>query len=172
VEGGGLVGIELGTKFRSSVNGFVLGIRFYKTAGNSGAHVGQLYNKGTGALLGTANFVNESLTGWQYAIFTTPIAITAGTTYIAAYFSPSGFYASTNNYFTTAVVNSQLTALADGTDGPDGVYLYTNTPALPTSSFSKSNYWVDPLFSSPNTNPCNCHPRNKIPQVTKVLNGF
>ena len=155
VEGGGLVGIELGTKFRVSVNGFLLGIRFYKTTGNSGAHTAQLYSS-TGTLLASAAFVNESPTGWQYAIFTSPIAITANTTYIASYFSPSGFYTSTTGYFNTAVVNAQMTALADGTDGANGVYKYTNTASFPTSSFNKSNYWVDALFSSPNTNPCNC----------------
>lgn len=171
VEGGGLVGIELGTKFRSSVNGFVLGIRFYKTNGNTGAHMAQLYLQSSGALIASATFVNESPTGWQYAIFTTPIAITANTTYVASYFSPSGFYTSSTNYFTTAVVNSQLTALADGTDGNNGVYKYTNTPAFPNAAFQKSNYWVDPLFSSPNTNPCNCHPRYKYTKQV-ILNGF
>lgn len=171
VEGGGLVGIELGTKFRVSVNGFILGIRFYKTSGNSGAHTAQLYNKATGVLMGSATFINESLTGWQTAVFTTPIAVTAGTTYIASYFSPGGFYTSTNNYFTTAVVNSQMTALADGTDGANGVYLYTNSAAPPTSSFQKSNYWVDAIFSSPNTNPCNCHPRYKFTKQV-IKNGF
>lgn len=171
VEGGGLVGIELGTKFRVSVNGFILGIRFYKTTGNTGAHTAQLYDKATGTLLGSATFINESLTGWQTAVFATPIAVTAGTTYIASYFSPSGFYTATNNYFATSVVNAQMTALADGTDGNNGVYKYTNTPATPINTFQKSNYWVDALFSSPNTNPCNCHPRNKF-TTQRILNGF
>jgi Domain of unknown function (DUF4082) len=171
VEGGGLVGIELGTKFTVSTNGFILGVRFYKTSGNSGTHIGQLYNKATGVLMGSATFVNESLTGWQTAVFATPIAVTAGTTYIAAYFSPSGFYTATNNYFTTAVVNAQMTALADGADGSNGVYLYSNAPGIPINTYQKSNYWVDALFSSPNTNPCNCHPRDKW-EKTRTLNGF
>ena len=32
-------GIELGVKFQSSTSGFVNGIRFYKTSGNSGTHM-------------------------------------------------------------------------------------------------------------------------------------
>src|ERR1700759_1521362 len=35
---GGIVGIELGVKFRSTVNANVVALRFYKTAGNSGSH--------------------------------------------------------------------------------------------------------------------------------------
>jgi len=69
--------------------------------------------------------------------------------YIAAYFSTNGTYTGTANYFTSAVVNSPLTGLADGTDGPNGIYKYTAGPAFPTSNSGlKSNYWVDALFST------------------------
>lgn len=168
----GLTGIELGVKFRTSVNGFVLGIRYYRTPQNNpGIHIGELYLKSSGARLGAATFVNESLTGWQTVVFATPIAVTAGTTYVAAYFSPNGNYISTLNGLNTAIVNGQLTALASGTDGVNGVYNYANTPTFPTLNFQKSNYWVDIIFSSPNTNPCNCHPRNKFTKQV-ILNGF
>jgi Domain of unknown function (DUF4082) len=160
-EGGGLVGIELGAKFRSTVSGVVLGIRFYKTQGNTGTHIGELYSYPGGVLLGQATFLNETPTGWQYAIFNTPIAIAANTTYVTAYFSPNGFYRSTNFGLNTAIVNSPLTLLANGTDGPNGLFKYTNTSAFPNNNFQSSNYWVDILFSAGTFIPCNCHPRYK-----------
>src|SRR6185295_12322267 len=95
--------LELGVKFRSSVAGFVTGIRFYKSSGNSGTHTGELYSS-TGTRLAQAVFINETATGWQQVLFSSPVAITAGTTYIAAYHSSSGFYSSTNNYFASALV--------------------------------------------------------------------
>jgi hypothetical protein len=51
--------------------------------------------------------------GWQQVLFSSPVAITAGTTYIAAFFSSAGNYTSTTNYFTTSVVDGPITALAD-----------------------------------------------------------
>jgi hypothetical protein len=139
--------LELGTKFRTSVAGSVTGIRFYKVAGNSGTHTGELYNS-SGTRLAQAVFSGESASGWQTVTFSSPVSISANTTYIAAYFSASGNYTSTDNYFTSAVTNGSVTALADGTDGPNGVYLYTTSPAYPTSSYLATNYWVDVVFSS------------------------
>uniref|UniRef100_UPI003C715237 N,N-dimethylformamidase beta subunit family domain-containing protein n=1 Tax=Salinimicrobium sp. GXAS 041 TaxID=3400806 RepID=UPI003C715237 len=36
--------LQLGMKFRSSENGFITGVRFYKQPGNTGVHTGQLYS--------------------------------------------------------------------------------------------------------------------------------
>ena len=47
--------VELGVKFTPDVNGAVNGVRFYKSAGNTGTHVGNLWTAG-GQLLGTATF--------------------------------------------------------------------------------------------------------------------
>src|SRR5690606_25409485 len=38
--------IQLGMKFRASVNGFATGVRFYKQTGHDGTHTGQLYSSG------------------------------------------------------------------------------------------------------------------------------
>jgi hypothetical protein len=143
---GGIVGIELGVKFRSSVNGNVDAIRFYKTPGNNGAHTAQLYT-GSGTLLASQVFLTETDSGWQTLFLTVPVSITANTTYIAAYFSSLGNYVSTANGLKTAVTNDVLTALADSTDGLNGVYKYTNSPSIPDSSHLSNNYWVDVIVS-------------------------
>ncbi|HLA57637.1 MAG TPA: DUF4082 domain-containing protein [Puia sp.] len=143
---GGIFGIELGVKFRSSVNGKVEAVRFYKTAGNNGAHTAQLYT-GDGTLLASQVYGPETDSGWQTLFLATPVPINANTTYIAAYFSSLGNYVSTANGLKTAATNGVLTALADSTDGLNGLYKYTNTASIPDSSHASNNYWVDVIVS-------------------------
>jgi hypothetical protein len=140
--------VEVGVKFRASVDGYVTGVRFYKGATNTGTHVGHLWSS-TGALLATVTFVNETASGWQQALFDQPVAISAGQTYVVSYLAPVGRYAVTNNYFATAGVTSgALTALASGADGANGVYRYGAGGGFPNSTSGSSNYWVDVLFST------------------------
>ncbi len=139
-------GIELGMRFRSTQDGFINGIRYYKGSGASGTHIGSLWTN-TGTRLAQATFVNETSSGWQQVLFSTPVPITANVTYVASYFSPSGDYAGTKPYFTQNIVNGPLIGLADGTDGANGLYKYTTTSAFPTSTFQSSNYWVDVVFA-------------------------
>jgi len=139
-------GIELGMRFRSTQDGFINGIRYYKGSGTSGTHIGSLWTN-TGTRLAQATFVNETASGWQQVLFSSPVAITANVTYVASYFSPSGDYAGTKPYFTQNIVNGPLIGLADGTDGANGVYRYTTTSAFPTGTFQSTNYWVDVVFA-------------------------
>ncbi|WP_221391117.1 N,N-dimethylformamidase beta subunit family domain-containing protein [Dyadobacter sp. NIV53] len=143
-------GIQLGMKFHSNTDGSVTGVRFYKQAGNSGTHTGQLYNS-AGVKLAEATFVNETASGWQQVSFASPVAITANTTYIISYHSSAGYYSATNMYFAEAKINGVLRGLANGEDGNNGVYSYTSVPAFPTDSYGSSNYYVDVVFSSGNT---------------------
>jgi hypothetical protein len=147
--------VEVGVKFRSDIDTNVTGIRFYKGTGNTGTHVGSLWNA-AGAKLGSATFAGESATGWQQAFFATPVQITAGTTYVASYFAPNGHYSVDLNYFATSIDSAPLHALQNGTDGPNGVYRYGSASGFPTESYSASNYWVDVIVSNdlgPDTTP-------------------
>lgn len=140
-------GIEVGIKFRSTIAGYIKGIRFYKQSNNTGVHSAQLY-KGS-SLLAQATFTNETATGWQTVSFTNPIAIQANTTYLAAFFSPTGAYTFTTGMLTTALVNTSLSAPANGgADGINGLYDYTNSPKVPLSGYKGSFYWVDVIFST------------------------
>lgn len=135
--------VELGVKFRSAADTVVKGIRFYKGQGNTGTHTGSLW-AANGARLATVTFTDETASGWQTAYFAEPVEITANTTYVASYFAPKGTYAANNNYFaSSARTNGILTALANGTDGGNGVYKYGSTSAFPSDTFQSSNYWVD-----------------------------
>ena len=143
--------IELGMRFRSTQNGFITGVRYYKGAGATGTHIGSLWNNAGTTRLAQATFINETASGWQQVLFSSPVAITAGVTYVVSYFSPSGDYAATKPYFTQNITNGPLIGLADGTDGANGLYRYTTTSAFPNSSFQSSNYWVDVVFSTGGT---------------------
>jgi hypothetical protein len=136
--------VELGVRFRSSQNGYITGLRFYKGATNTGVHVANLWTD-AGTLLATATFTNETATGWQEVTFASPVAITANTTYVASYHAPNGGYAQNLAYFGSALNSPPLTALASGTGSLNGVYRY-GTSGFPNSSYNASNYWVDVVF--------------------------
>jgi hypothetical protein len=139
---------ELGVKFRADSDGYIIGIQFYKASTNTGTHVAHLWTS-TGTLLGTATFASEGVAGWQQVLFASPIPVTANTTYVASYFAPAGHYAGDSNFFATAGVgNPPLHALANGVDGPNGIYLYTTTGGFPTATLQATNYWVDVVFNT------------------------
>jgi hypothetical protein len=143
--------ITVGVKFRSSQPGNVTAIRFYKGSGTNGSHSGHLFT-GTGTLLGSITFSGETSSGWQEMSFTTPIEISANTTYIASCYSDSGYYGFTTLGLSSAVTNGPLTALANGTDGGNGLYDYNiAATSPPTSSYNSSNYWVDIVFEPDTT---------------------
>lgn len=138
--------VELGVKFQANTNGNITGLRFYKGSLNIGTHLGRIWTSG-GTLLGTATFVNETSTGWQEVILSSPIAITANTTYVASYYAPNGGYAYNSAYFASGSFdNGPLSALGDGIEGGNGVYRYGTGGGFPSSSYESSNYWVDVLF--------------------------
>jgi hypothetical protein len=140
--------IEVGLKFRADINGFITGLRFYKSSTNTGPHVASLWSA-TGALLAQATSTNESASGWQQVNFASPVAITAGTTYVASYHANNGHYAGDTGYFAnTGVDNTPLHALKDGSDGANGVYIYNANPTFPTQAFQSTNYWVDVVFDT------------------------
>jgi hypothetical protein len=147
--------LTLGVKFRSTTNGYIRGIRFYKGAANTGPHIANLW-AGDGTKLGEATFVNETSSGWQEQYFVTPVAISSNTTYVASYFTPSGNYAFTGAYFATqGVTNAPLIALQDQVDGGNGVFTVDTTNQFPTTSVNSANYWVDVVFArllDPDTN--------------------
>jgi LmbE family N-acetylglucosaminyl deacetylase len=137
---------ELGVRFQSEQPGYITGVRFYKGIGNTGIHVGHVWSN-DGTQLAAATFTNETDTGWQQVTFSTPVAISANTPYVASYFDPAGHFALDRPYFTTAHSNPPLQALADGTAaGPNGVFSLSS--GFPGSTFQSSNYWVDVVFAT------------------------
>jgi hypothetical protein len=144
VDAGDTSAVTLGTAFTADRNGSVTGVRFYKASTNTGTHIGSVWT-GTGTLLGTVTFSNETASGWQQAFFTTPIPITAGTTYVVSYTAPNGHYSASGGGFSASVDNPPLHAVANGLT-PNGVFAYSLTNVFPTNTFNATNYWVDVMF--------------------------
>ena len=153
--------VELGVKFTVDRDGFITGLRFYKGTGNTGTHIGNVWTL-DGTRLATATFTGESATGWQQVDFT-PVAVTAGTVYVASYFAPNGYYADDTGYFaTTGVDNGPLHLLQDGVSGHNGVFAYVTSSGFPNLSWRTSNYWVDVVFTD------NFGPDTTAPTVTGI----
>lgn len=128
--------VTLGTRFSSTLDGKLTGLEFYRSPGEKGAHQGWLYSM-TGDVLGTVNFKDDSVSGWQYAKFDVPVTIKAGTEYVAAYRS-NGTYPATPGAFTNDTSNGPLR-----TSFESGHYSYAE--GFPTSRVSTS-YLVDVRF--------------------------
>jgi hypothetical protein len=142
--------IEVGTKFTASVNGFVRGVRFYKGITATGTFTGKLYDFNNPATaLATATFVTTP-SGWQQVLFSSPVAITAGTTYVVSVYSPDGYYSSSDEYFNAfSLVSGSLTAPAGNSaldNSSNGVYFFGG-PGFPNSSYQNSSYFVDVVFT-------------------------
>jgi hypothetical protein len=142
--------VELGVKFVASSAGTIYGLRFYKSAQDTGTHTGSLWTS-TGTRLATATFTNESASGWQTVTFAQPVTVSAGVTYVASYHS-NGFYPVTQNFFANSHTNGPLTAPSSALSGGNGVYAYGAGSLFPTASYNATNYWVDVLYEQASGN--------------------
>ena len=161
--------LELGVQFRADTSGYITGIRFYKSAANTGMHVGNLWSS-SGALLASATFTAETASGWQQVNFSSPVAIAANTVYVASYHSNVGHFAMDQGYFATSGVdNTPLHASANGGGSANGVYAFGSTSVFPVTTYSSSNFWVDVVFnySGGGTSPSLSVSTNSLPDGTQ-----
>ena len=143
--------VELGVKFTSAVAGTVTGVRFYKSAANTGTHTANLWSS-SGTLLASATFSGESASGWQQANFASAVSILANTVYVASYHTAVGHYSDDQNYFASGGVSSPpLAAPANTLSSPNGVYAYGSASTFPSQGWNASNYWVDLSFTPSGT---------------------
>ena len=145
--------VEVGVRFKSDVDGQITGVRFYKSTANTGSHIGNLWTA-SGTRLATGTFSGESATGWQQLTFTTPVDITAGTTYVASYYAPRGHYSVSSEYYYTpspvggnSLDSPPLHAINANRGGANGVYSYAGASTFPSSTFDGENYAVDVVFA-------------------------
>ena len=161
---------ELGMRFQTKAAGFIRGVKFYKSAANTGVHTGSLWSS-SGTLLATGTFSGETATGWQTLTFPRAVAVAADTTYVASYHTNTGYYASDAGYFATTSYDAYpLTALKNGTAGPNGVYKEGAT-GFPTLTYGAANYWVDVVFANdpgPDTLPPGVVGRSPAPSAIGV----
>jgi hypothetical protein len=130
---------ELGLRFKSTVAGDVVGIRYWRVVGDQGPHVGHLWAV-DGSLLATVSFDNESASGWQEARLAQPVAITAGQIYVTSVNTLKVFAVAFQS-LVPPVTNGPLTSIDEaGVHG--GVAMF---PAAMNLNF-KPHYFRDILF--------------------------
>ncbi|WP_285501440.1 DUF4082 domain-containing protein [Actinokineospora sp. NBRC 105648] len=139
--------VELGMRITPGQNGYITGVRFYKTAGDPGSHTGTLWSS-AGGQLATGTFSAESSSGWQTLTFAQPVQVTAGTSYVVSYWGSAGHYGYTGQYFTADRTNGPLTAPASSEAAPNGLYRYGSGGLVPNGSGNGTNYWVDAVFAT------------------------
>lgn len=144
-------GLTLGTLFQSDIDGAISGIRWYYPATLPGAAViGLLYaytNEATGTELARATFASPTAGTWNTVTFSSPVAITAGTKYVAAVFTVDRYVATSGLFASSGITNGHLTALAnDDLTATNGKFNQSAAAHYPDGHFGASCYFVDVLF--------------------------
>ncbi len=134
--GAGPFTYEMGVRVTAQAAGEIRSVRYYKSPGETGTHVGRVWSA-TGTQLAQVTFANETASGWQTQALAAPIAITEGTTYVVSV-NRNDYYPLASGGLATAVSAGPVTTVV----GNNGVYAGT-AGTFPASSWNNSNYYVD-----------------------------
>lgn len=135
---------EMGMKFTVDRTMRLTAIRYYKDAGETGSHVGRLWDA-SGTQLGTVNFAGETASGWQQAALSAPVTLSSGTTYTVSVGLNTRFVM-TSGGLASSLANGPLHSVA----GSNGVF-GNSAGTFPSNSWNSSNYFVAPVVSNPTT---------------------
>lgn len=143
--------VTLGMRWSSAVDGQLVGVRIYRQAGSyptgSAPLTVGLWDTSGNLLASRSLLPGNQQSGWINVRFNSPVSINDSTDYIAGYFAPNGQEMYTANAFDTATTNGDLTAKADTTNEPNGVYSTNSTMAFPSSAAPNNSwYGVDVMF--------------------------
>ncbi len=132
---------EDGTQFVSTLSGGIVGLRYWRAAGETGTHYGKLWNDSTGQLIAQLTFTGDTGSGWIATMFSTAINITANTKYRVSYNQ------NTQNVkiacgLNPPITNGPLTAQQGGYSTPSGTF-----PGPPNGTNTCSNLFADVIFS-------------------------
>jgi hypothetical protein len=137
--------VAVGVKFRVAAPGRIRALRFFKGTGGAGTNRLALFS-GTGQSLAQVTSRNETLSGWQTVNLSNAVTVMPGTTYVVTLHSSTGHVVSAGAFFARPMVQGALRALADGEDGPNGLFHPSTALRLPTESRGPFNYFVDVVF--------------------------
>lgn len=138
---------NVGTRFTVDVDGFILGIRHYRLSGSGNGNQGRIYINNVPAS-GLVDFPDD-VTGWTFAEFDDPIAVSPSYVYSAVVFAPSGNIPYKLNYFTSPLIVGNLTSPQDNPSGQrNGTYDTNGAPSYPFTGISAVNWFVDVEFQA------------------------
>jgi len=158
----GAPGITTATTVRFAQEGTVTGVRFYATATVSGTYTGLLYRvdaaddvSPAGTLLASKTLGSAPTAGtWNTITFDTPVSVATNTLYRTCLFSGAGRYVATTSFFTSDVVNGDITADANGDDPVllgslrQGTFLINAAAGYPSGAGNGTSYFVDVEFTA------------------------
>jgi len=132
--------LELGVRFTVTEACECTGIEYYRgDATNVGPHIGRLWSGG--AKLSEQAFTGETSSGRQRTLFTSPVTLTPGTTYVASYACPGGHYSVTPSAFTPGPLVAGPLSCTQG-------LFSTTLNTEPGSLFGQPSYWVTPVITA------------------------
>jgi hypothetical protein len=146
---------ELGTRFTVSGACDCYSIKFRRPTTNAVAGTPlaartwtvRLWNADTSTQIGTATVSSGAGAAgvWLEAVFSSPIALSTGVTYLASYTSPASTgYNATSGFFASAVTPGSPNPLT----GPINAGRFNTTQgAFPASSFNNAYYYVQPVVA-------------------------
>lgn len=165
-DAGDSAAVELGLRFTAQTDGYVTGVRFYKSKANTGTHTGTLWSL-NGTELATVTFSNESAEGWQTASFAKPVEARAGDEFVVSYHAPNGHYSAVTQDF--AYRGSEANPIgAAGGFGVPSAGLFTSGTGFPTRDWDRANYFVDAVFETGESISLNAYGHSPIDTARSV----
>ncbi|SDP20810.1 DUF4082 domain-containing protein [Lentzea jiangxiensis] len=128
-------GVELGLRTKVDRPGALTGV-FLRRGAYTGPVTARVWTS-NGTLLAEQDAPGATYS--QRITFTTPVPVVPDTEYVISYYTPSGGYKVTENYFVGNLVQTPFLLPANA-----GVYRYGG--GFPTATWAAGNYWVQPIF--------------------------
>jgi hypothetical protein len=129
---------EQGMSFRTSKDGQILKIKFYKADVDAGEHTGTIWTEDGSAKLATVVFTNETASGWQEATLSTPLNIVKNTVYVVSVNSVGGYVAS-GKAFDSEITNGPITGIMS-------FYSSAGPGTFPSEIWDNEDYYRDIVF--------------------------
>ena len=142
--------VEVGVKFRTSADGLITGIRYYKPTETSGTHVGSPVDQHRHpARPGHLHQRERQRLAAGHLRHARPRHRRDDVRRLLLL--PHPVRRQLALLPSTGTTRGPLTALQDGVSGGNGVYRYTSTPStFPNQTWQSENYWVDVVFTEAN----------------------
>lgn len=141
--------VTLGMRFNVMQSGYITAIRFFAPATVTGTYTGQIWQEFIfGAPVASVTFSGVTPNAWNQANLSTPLLLTAGTTYIASYHmtDPTGLFAYVPGGMASENQDGPLESFASATGG-NGVFNAGGVPGYPGNNSAPShNYLADVVF--------------------------
>ena len=161
---------ELGTKFKSLVNGSITKVRIYTNSTEGGSHNVRIWRADGTLLSGPHSWsITAGSTGWKVFTLPSALSITANTDYIVAVStSTDKYYAASSHGFDSPINNGNL-------DTYMGSGLFNTTlGVIPNSVYQNCNYFRDVVFvasgggptATPTPTPANTQTPTPTPATT------